>query len=113
MRGAWYASVSDTNFNQYAGKYRTRFGRAPSRLSSLGYDSVLLVARVAQDWKVGTRFPTARLTDADGFIGIDGAFRFMGNGMSERGLEVREVQAGKYATIDAAPRGFTVAKAAK
>jgi hypothetical protein len=26
---------------------------------------------------------------------------------------VREVQAGKYATIDAAPRGFTVAKAAK
>jgi hypothetical protein len=33
--------------------------------------------------------------------------------MSERALEVREVQAGKYATIDAAPRGFTVAKAAK
>jgi ABC-type branched-subunit amino acid transport system substrate-binding protein len=113
IRGAWFASVADTNFNQYAGKYRTRFGRAPSRLSSLGYDSVLLVARVAQDWKVGTRFPTARLTDADGFIGIDGAFRFMGNGMSERALEVREVQAGKYATIDAAPRGFTVPKAVK
>ncbi|MBX4388978.1 hypothetical protein K4H03_23165, partial [Mycobacterium tuberculosis] len=68
----------------------------------MGYDAVLLVARVAQDWKVGTRFPVARLTDADGFIGIDGAFRFLGNGMSERALEVQEAQAGKFVTIDPA-----------
>ena len=110
MRGSWFASVSDGMFRQYAEKYRARFGRAPSRLSSLGYDSVLLVARVAQDWKVGTRFPANRLTDPDGFIGIDGAFRFLSNGMSERALEVQEAQAGKYVTIDPAPRGFTQAK---
>lgn len=110
MRGAWFASVSDAMFRQYADKYRARFGRAPSRLSSMGYDSVLLVARVAQNWKVGTRFPVVRLTDADGFIGIDGAFRFLANGMSERALEVQEVQAGKYVTIDPAPRGFAAAK---
>jgi len=110
MRGAWFASVSDNMFRQYADKYRARFGKSPSRLSSMGYDSVLLVARVAQDWKVGTRFPVARLTDADGFIGIDGAFRFLGNGMSERALEVQEAQAGKFVTIDPAPRGFTPAK---
>ncbi len=110
MRGAWFASVSDGMYRQYADKYRARFGRAPSRLSSLGYDSVLLVARVAQNWKVGTRFPVARLTDPDGFIGIDGAFRFAANGLSERMLEVQEVQAGKYVTVDPAPRGFTPAK---
>lgn len=110
MRGAWFASVSDAMFRQYADKYRARFGRAPSRLSSLGYDSVLLVARAAQNWKVGTRFPVARLTDADGFIGIDGAFRFLASGMSERALEVQEAQAGKYVTIDPAPRGFAAAR---
>jgi ABC-type branched-subunit amino acid transport system substrate-binding protein len=109
MRGAWFASVSDTMYRQYSEKFRTRFGKSPSRLSSLGYDSVLLVARVAQDWKVGTRFPVSRLTDPDGFIGIDGAFRFAANGMSERTLEVREVQAGKYGVLDPAPRGFTPA----
>lgn len=107
MRGAWFATVSDTMYRQYLEKFRTRFGKSPSRLSSLGYDSVLLVARVAQDWKVGTRFPVSRLTDPDGFIGIDGAFRFTANGMSERTLEVREVQAGKYGVLDPAPRGFT------
>jgi hypothetical protein len=109
MRGAWFATVSDTMYRQYSEKFRTRFGKSPSRLSSLGYDSVLLVARVAQDWKVGTRFPVSRLTDPDGFIGIDGAFRFTANGMSERTLEVREVQAGKYGVLDPAPRGFTPA----
>jgi branched-chain amino acid transport system substrate-binding protein len=106
MRGAWFASVADTMYAQYGTKYRARFGKAPLRLSSLGYDSVLLVARVAQDWKVGTRFPAKRLTDPEGFIGIDGAFRFLPNGTSERMLEVQEIQAGKFVTVDAAPRNF-------
>jgi branched-chain amino acid transport system substrate-binding protein len=106
MTGAWFASVSDGFYRQYAEKYRTRFGRAPLRLSSLGYDSVLLVSRVAQNWKLGSAFPVARLTDSDGFIGIDGAFRFMPNGMSERMLEVQEVQPGRFITIDAAPKTF-------
>ena len=106
MIGAWFASVSDSFYRQYADKYRLRFGRTPLRLSSLGYDSVLLVARVAQNWRVGSAFPVARLTDPDGFIGIDGAFRFMPNGLSERMLEVQEVQPGRFMTIDAAPKVF-------
>ncbi len=104
--GAWFASVSDGFYRQYADKYRIRFGRAPMRLSSLGYDSVLLVARVAQNWRVGSPFPVSRLTDTGGFIGIDGAFRFLPSGMSERMLEVQEVQTGKFVTIDPAPKAF-------
>ncbi len=106
MRGAWFAAVPDATYRQYATKYTTRFGKAPMRVSSLGYDSVLLIARVAQNWKVGTAFPVARLTDPEGFIGIDGAFRFFANGQSERMLEVIEVQAGKFATIEPAPTSF-------
>ncbi len=108
--GAWFASVADGLYRQYATKYRTRYGTTPSRLSSLGYDAVLLTARVAQEWQVGRRFPVARLTKPDGFIGIDGSFRFMRNGLSERMLEVQEVRAGQYVTIDAAPRSFVTGK---
>lgn len=104
--GAWFASVADGLYNQYAGKYRARYGKSPIRLSSLGYDSILLVARAAQDWPTNGRFPVSRLTDAGGFIGIDGAFRFMPNGMSERKLEVQEIRTGQFVTIDAAPKGF-------
>jgi ABC-type branched-subunit amino acid transport system substrate-binding protein len=104
--GAWFASVSDTLYTQYAAKYRARFGKAPLRLSSLGYDSVLLVARVARDWRPGTRFPVAQLTDPQGFIGVDGAFRFNPNGLTDRMLEVQEVQAGKFVTVSPAPSQF-------
>jgi hypothetical protein len=106
MYGAWFASVSDTLFTQYAAKYRARFGKAPLRLSSLGYDSVLLVARVARDWRPGTRFPVGQLTDPQGFIGVDGAFRFNANGLTDRMLEVQEIEAGKFVTISPAPTQF-------
>lgn len=108
MRGAWFAAVPDATYRQYAEKYRLRFAKPPSRISSLGYDSVLLIARVAQNWKVGTAFPVSRLTDPEGFIGIDGSFRFFANGQSERILEVLEVQAGQYVPIDPAPKVFPV-----
>jgi branched-chain amino acid transport system substrate-binding protein len=107
MYGAWFASVSDTLYNQYATKYRARFGRAPLRLSSLGYDSVLLVARVARDWRPGSKFPVSQLTDPQGFIGVDGAFRFMSSGLTDRMLEVQEIQAGKFVTVNPAPTQFS------
>jgi branched-chain amino acid transport system substrate-binding protein len=108
MRGAWFASVPDARYRTYAAKYTARFGKAPMRISSLGYDSVLLVIRVAQNWSIGSTFPVSRLTDPEGFVGVDGAFRFFANGQSERMLEVLEVQAGKYATLDPAPGAFIV-----
>lgn len=106
LRGAWFASVSDTLYGQLAGKYRARYGTSPFRLSSLGYDSVLLTVRIAQDWKPGSPFPAARLRDSGGFSGIDGAFRFGRTGVAERALEVSEVGAGAVTVIAPAPRSF-------
>jgi ABC-type branched-subunit amino acid transport system substrate-binding protein len=106
VKGAWFASVSDILYRQLATKYRARFGTTPFRLSSLGYDSVLLTVRISQDWKPGTPFPVRRLADPGGFAGIDGAFRFGANGVAERALEVSQVNAGSFAVVDAAPRTF-------
>lgn len=106
LSGAWFASVSDGLYRQLATKYRARYGSTPFRLSSLGYDAVLLTVRIAQDWKPGTPFPTARLRDDGGFSGIDGAFRFGRNGVAERALEVSQVGAGSFSVVDAAPRSF-------
>lgn len=103
MRGSWFASVSDGLYGQLAGKYRTRFGKAPYRLASLGYDSVLLTVRIARDWKPGTSFPVNKLLAADGFGGIDGIFRFNDRGIAVRSLEVSEIGAGGFRVIDPAP----------
>jgi len=106
LHGAWYASVSDGLYNQLAQKYRARYGQAPYRIASMGYDAVLLVSRIAQDWRVGQPFPARRLRDDGGFTGIDGAFRFGEDGVAERALEVQQVAPGRATTISPAPSRF-------
>ena len=103
MRGAWFASVSDTLFGQLATRYRQRYGAAPSRLASMGYDAVLLTIRMSRDWRPGTQFPVNRLFVEDGFGGVDGIFRFDNRGIAVRALEVSEVRAGGFAVVDPAP----------
>jgi branched-chain amino acid transport system substrate-binding protein len=106
MRGAWFASVSDTTYRQLSTKYRARFGTGPYRLASLGYDAVLLATRIAGEWKVGDAFPVRRLSDPDGFAGVDGAFRFGSDGVADRALAVHQIDAGGFTVISPAPRGF-------
>lgn len=103
MRGALFSAVSDRRFKRFSSSYENRFGRKPFRISSLGYDAVLLTLRIAQDWTPGRTFPTKRLREDDGFVGVDGAFRFARNGVIERALAVVEVREGTFATVDAAP----------
>lgn len=106
LRGAWFAAVSDTRFRQFSESYKARFGAAPYRLATLGYDSVLLTVRIGRDWKPGTAFPAARLTDRDGFLGLDGPFRFGAGGLIERALEVREARANGLSIVSPAPERF-------
>lgn len=106
LRGAWYAAPSDTLFTQFSTRYRARYNTAPFRLSSLGYDAVLLAVRVAADWPIGRPFPARALRNAEGFVGVDGAFRFGRDGIAERALEVREVTATGTNVVSPAPRGF-------
>ena len=105
LRGAWFSAVSDTRYRQFADSYRSRFGAAPYRLATLGYDSVLLTLRIARDWRPGAPLPTGKLTDSGGFLGLDGAFRF-DRGVIERAFEVREVRAGGVAVVSPAPAKF-------
>ncbi len=106
LQGAWFSTVSDSRWRQFADSYRNRFGAQPYRIATLGYDSVLLTLRVAREWKPGSVFPTARMFDTGGFLGLDGAFRFRSNGAIERALEVRQVRAGGINVVSEAPSQF-------
>ena len=106
LAGAWYSAISDSRWRQFTDSYRNRFGTPPYRIATLGYDSVLLTLRVAREWKPGTVFPTARLFDPNGFLGLDGAFRFRAGGAIQRALEVRQVRVGGVDVVSAAPGKF-------
>lgn len=106
LRGAWYSSVSDTRYRQFASSYQSRFGEQPFRVATLGYDAVLLTLRIARDWQPGRNFPTGQMLADDGFLGLDGPFRFRSNGIGERAMEVRQVGNGSVSVVDPAPTRF-------
>ena len=106
LRGAWYASAPDLQFNRLVTRYRARYGKTPYRLASLGYDAVLLAVRSAKSWPLGRAFPTKSLIDKDGFGGVDGAFRFSRDGVAERLLEVRQVTVAGTTTVSPASPKF-------
>jgi branched-chain amino acid transport system substrate-binding protein len=106
LRGALFSTVSDGRFNAWSRNYATRFGDAPPRIATLGYDAVLLTLRIARDWRPGQNFPTAQVRDPGGFVGIDGPFRFRADGVVERSMEVRRVGASGIEIAEAAPTAF-------
>ena len=106
LRGAWYAAAPDARFQQFVTRYRARYGKAPMRLASLGYDSMLLTVRAARSWQPGRRFPVRALNEPEGFAGVDGIFRFGRDNVAQRAFEVRQVTAAGTTIISAAPSSF-------
>lgn len=106
LRGAIFSAVSDDRYRRFVDSYEARFGAQPYRISTLGYDAVLLTLRVARDWRVGRDFPVSQLRDRGGFVGLDGPFRFGRSGVIERAFEVREIRNGQVVVVDPAPSRF-------
>lgn len=106
LRNAWFSAVSDARYRQFVTSYQGRFGEQPYRIATLGYDAVLLALRVARDWQPGRDFPAGRMLASDGFLGLDGPFRFTSSGVGERAMEVRRVGNGTISVVDPAPTRF-------
>lgn len=105
LQGAWFATPENAGFAAFSQRYRAKFGTDPARIATLSYDAVSLVAALARTQ--GTqRFDDATLTNASGFNGADGVFRFKPEGPSERGLAVVQITAGTMTTVSPAPRTF-------
>ncbi|NVD43789.1 penicillin-binding protein activator [Qipengyuania atrilutea] len=104
--GAIFSAVSDQMYEQFRSSYEQRFGSNPSNVARLGYDAVLLTLRISNDWRVGRDFPVRALRDSDGFLGLDGAFRFGSDGVAQRAMEVRKVQNGRVVVVSPAPKRF-------
>jgi ABC-type branched-subunit amino acid transport system substrate-binding protein len=103
LRGGWFASPDTAGFNAFAGRYQQRFNSAPTRTATLAYDAVSLAAALART-QGSQRFSEAVLTNASGFAGADGVFRFRPDGQVDRGLAVLELRNGQIVTANAAPR---------
>lgn len=105
LDGAWYAGPDSTGFRNFSARYRSRYGSDPVRTASLAYDAVALVAALAKT-QGQRRFSQEVLTNAAGFTGIDGLFRFRPDGTNQRGLAVLRVSPTGGQIISPPPKDF-------
>jgi branched-chain amino acid transport system substrate-binding protein len=105
LQGAWFAAPDSVGYRNFSARYRHRFGQDPVRTATLAYDAVSLVAALVKT-QGSQRFSTEVLTNASGFSGIDGIFRFRPDGTNQRGLAVLRVAPSGPQVVSPAPRAF-------
>jgi ABC-type branched-subunit amino acid transport system substrate-binding protein len=122
MVGAWFAAPPPESRTAFVDRFAKLYGRQPSRLATLGYDAVALAAVLARrtenvtvvagatPTETSTPSPTPysieALTSVNGFAGMDGIFRLLPDGRTERGLAVLEIRRDGIAVVDPAPQSF-------
>lgn len=106
LNGAWYPAPENSGFEAFSKRYQAAFGSAPFRAATLAYDATSLASGLAARFGE-RRFAPDVLTSASGFIGLDGAFRLLPNGLNERGLAVYRIDRGQVTIVDPAPKTFT------
>jgi ABC-type branched-subunit amino acid transport system substrate-binding protein len=105
LQGGLYAAPDPSGFRSFSSRYRAKYGADPVRTATLAYDAVALVAALART-QGGQRFAPEVLTNASGFAGIDGLFRFRPDGTNERGLAVMRVTSGGGQPVAGSPKSF-------
>ena len=105
VQGAWFAAPENPGFAAFSQRYKAKFNSSPTRLATLSYDAVSLVAALSRT-QGPRRFSEAVLTNASGFNGADGVFRFHAEGRNDRGLAVMEINNGDATVVSPAPHSF-------
>ena len=106
LNGAWYPAPENAGFEAFSRRYQAAFGSTPFRAATLAYDATSLASGLAARFG-DRRFTADVLTSPSGFIGLDGAFRLLSNGLNERGLAIYRIDRGQVTIVNPAPRTFT------
>lgn len=106
LYGGWFAAPDPKLRGDFDRRFTENYGAPPLRLASLAYDATALAAVLARTTTDSSPYSRDRMTNPRGFAGIDGIFRFRGDGLAERGLAVLEIQSGRARVIDPAPTAF-------
>ncbi len=115
LQGGWYPAPPATARSGFEARYAKAFGPLPPRLgifASTAYDAAALAAALARQAQGGYPYPPAALTNPNGFAGVDGIFRLLPDGTSDRGLAVYQIAQGGNQEVSPAPTSFAPASAA-
>ena len=108
LEGSWFAAPPEGPLSAFKAHYVKAFGPLPKAMETFAggaYDAVALASLLAKKGPGGAT--VANLTDPQGFAGVDGLFRLLADGTTDRGLAVRELVRGGSREAFPAPERFT------
>ncbi len=103
--GGWYPAPDPESNAVFYRRYRELYGSQPPAIATHGYDAVALAAVLART-RQSAPFASDALAMPSGFSGVDGVFRLLPTGLSERGFAVMAVNRNGAEPIDMAPSTF-------
>ncbi len=103
--GGWFPAPDPKGWRGFSQRYVKAYETTPPRLASLSYDAVGIAIALSQG-RPKQRYSPNQLTRARGFSGVDGLFRLLPDGTSQRGLAILEVQKFGTRVIQSAPLSF-------
>lgn len=103
--GGWFPAPDPKGWRGFSQRYVKAYETTPPRLASLSYDAVGIAIALSQG-SPKQRYAPNQLTRARGFSGVDGLFRLLPDGTSQRGLAILEVQKFGARVIQSAPLSF-------
>lgn len=104
--GGWFPAPSRQGFEGFSRKYQAAYGAPPPRNATLAYDATVLAAGLVRQFGA-QRFQASVLTSQNGFVGLDGVFRFLPGGLTERRLAVYEATGSGARIVSPAAASFS------
>jgi ABC-type branched-subunit amino acid transport system substrate-binding protein len=95
LKDAWFVAPPNADLDAFETRYRRIYGRAPTSLAAQAYDAAALVISLSADGDL-TR---DELMTQDGFVGLNGLFRFIADGTAERKLSIYQISPSEGARL--------------
>ena len=87
LRGAWFPTAPSEDIADFEQRFTRIYGAQPSSLAAVSYDAAALVVALSEDGEL----TPGELINKDGFLGVNGLFRFRDDGTAERSLAIMEI----------------------
>ncbi|MFT6077086.1 MAG: ABC-type branched-subunit amino acid transport system substrate-binding protein [Myxococcota bacterium] len=102
--GGWFTSSDPKEYRNFSKRYQKYYDKLPPRISTIAYDATLAVIvalnRTEKRELSAIDFVNFK-SKKNGFVGIDGLFRFLPNGIVQRNYAILEIENGEFEMIDA------------
>ncbi len=104
VNGAYFADLDETNYRNFAQKYQTSFGRAPTRIASQMYDALSWIfSEVAS----GNSVSLSDLQQKSRYWGVDGLIHLNSDGTNRRALQLKQKRGSRSVLVEAAEDDFS------